>query len=182
MRATKSPPPSRSHTIASAATHLRSRTPTRASKYAAQQPPTPIAGSDETAVDEETDAVVDAAARGELHKQDVAEQQELISKLKAQRTDNMVVTEKREREEDEAPLTLNFKEPESGDRIIASNRRVRLNLDTRQKSVAWGIAAFAVSFGAMYVLCVSIYVCLLLMPIQYIPPRSTMRPIFAAFG
>jgi hypothetical protein len=153
-RATKSPPPSRNYASftsqASTLTQVRAKTPTRSSKKSIPDPPTPVAGSDETAVDDEAAAVLDVAAGEELRKQDFEEQQQLISRLKAQQPDNMVFTDKREREDDDGHINMNFKEPETEKRVIASNRRIRgVKLDTKQKSFAWGIAAFAVSFGAV---------------------------------
>lgn len=117
---------------------------------------TPAAGSDETAVDDDGDAVAAATFGVELLTQDLEEQRDLIARLKAERagSDDMMITsggaEKREREDEEAPLALNIKEPEKDQRLVVTNSRVRgLNLDTKQKSFAWGVAAFAVGFGAI---------------------------------
>lgn len=62
---------------------------------------------------------------------------------------------KRAREEEEGSkeeLRFNFKEPETEERKISTNRRVsRFHLEPRQKSFAWGVAAFAIGIGAVYV-------------------------------
>ena len=124
------------------------------------------AGSDETVVEEEAETI-------ELAKpsmtQDIAEQKELIERLKAERQLQQIQTVepapdalpvpapaplKREREEEEnkAELQFNFKEPEIEERQIATNKRVsRFKLEPRTKSVAWGVAAFAIGMGAVYV-------------------------------
>jgi len=52
--------------------------------------------------------------------------------------------------EDEEELRFDFKEPEVGERTIATNRRVsRFQMEPRTKSFAWGVAAFAVGMGAV---------------------------------
>lgn len=123
------------------------------------------AGSDETIVEEETETI-------ELAKpsmtQDIAEQKELIERLKAERELHRMQMEepmldtalppaplKREREDDEEneeELRFNFKEPETEQRQIATNKRVsRFQLEPRTKSVAWGVAAFAIGMGAVCV-------------------------------
>lgn len=57
---------------------------------------------------------------------------------------------KRARQEGEEPLQFAFKEPEVEERQIATNRRVeRTGLQPRTKSLAWGIAAFAVGMSAV---------------------------------
>jgi hypothetical protein len=59
---------------------------------------------------------------------------------------------KRARQEDEEPLQFEFKEPEVEERQIATNRRVDgFRMQPRTKSLAWGIAAFAVGMSAVYV-------------------------------
>ena len=64
---------------------------------------------------------------------------------------------KRARQEGEEPLQFAFKEPEVEERQIATNRRVeRTGLQPRTKSLAWGIAAFAVGMSAVYVFCLSL--------------------------
>ena len=121
------------------------------------------AGSDETVVEEEAETI-------ELAKpsmtQDIAEQTELIERLKAERDLQKMQTEepmpdtvpplKREREEEDEEkkeeLQFNFKEPETEERQIATNKRVsRFQLEPRTKSVAWGVAAFAIGMGAVCV-------------------------------
>lgn len=125
--------------------------------------------SDETAVGDDVEAA-DASADMEtadiagpdLRAQDIAEQQAMIEGLKAQRDAFMsdmgdedgdgdgVTKLKRAREDAEEALVFDFKEPEVGERAIATNRRVgRFQLEPRQKSFAWGVAAFAVGLGAM---------------------------------
>jgi len=84
--------------------------------------------------------------------QDVAEQQELINNLKAQQVNNMSAGDeggkaKRSREDEEAPLQFEFKEPEVGERVLASNKRAWM--EPRTKFVAWGVAAFAIGMGAI---------------------------------
>lgn len=59
---------------------------------------------------------------------------------------------KRARQEEEEALQFDFKEPEVEERQIATNRRVDgFRLQPRTKSLAWGIAAFAVGMSAVYV-------------------------------
>jgi len=62
---------------------------------------------------------------------------------------------KRAREEEEGgkdELRFNFKELETEERKIATNKRVsRFHLEPQQKSFAWGVAAFAIGLGAVYV-------------------------------
>jgi len=149
-------------------------TPARSPKKQAEQT-TP--SSDKTVVDEESDRVEQLAAE-ELHDQDILEQKKLIEDLKAQRAaaaaeqeaktarqaqeeaDNEEAEEtaaeaaskKRERDEDEAEYQFVFKEPEVGERAIATNRRVGLQMEPRTKSFAWGVAAFAVGMGAISLL------------------------------
>ncbi|KAA1467506.1 hypothetical protein DENSPDRAFT_769319 [Dentipellis sp. KUC8613] len=123
------------------------------------------AGSDETAVDEDV-----AEVAGPDPIQDIAEQKEMIAAFKAQREANRAQKDgedvgmsstdegegpaKRAREEEDAPLQFNFKEPgaeaENKERAIATNRRVTMT--SQRKSLAWGAAAFAVAFGAMTML------------------------------
>ncbi|KAE9407702.1 hypothetical protein BT96DRAFT_82104 [Gymnopus androsaceus JB14] len=111
-------------------------------------------GSDETAVeDEEVEAVEDVAGE-ELRQQDIAEQKILIEDLKAKRdaaeSGSQPAVVKRSREEEEEALRFNFKEPEVGERAIATNRRVGGYFEEpRHQSLAWGIAAFAFGIGAV---------------------------------
>jgi len=92
-----------------------------------------------------------AAMAGPDMSQDVAEQIELIKTLKAgMRGGEEDTKSKRVREEESEPLQFQFKEPEVGERAIATNRRVGFfQMEPRTKSVAWGIAAFAVGMGAV---------------------------------
>lgn len=109
-------------------------------------------GSDETVVEDDAEI---AAMAGPDMSLDIAEQKELINNLKAQRElaaleDAEETKPKRAREEEEEPLTFEFKEPEVGERTIATNRRVGFfHMQPRTKSVAWGVAAFAIGMGAM---------------------------------
>ncbi|KAI6154822.1 hypothetical protein BKA82DRAFT_4071729 [Pisolithus tinctorius] len=111
-------------------------------------------GSDETVVDEEAETI--EMAKPSMS-QDIAEQKELIDRLKAERdaqnmeTDQVVAPLKRVREDEEEPeRNFNPKEPELEERKIATNKRVsRFHLEPRQKSFAWGVAAFAIGMGAM---------------------------------
>ena len=85
-----------------------------------------------------------------------AEQIELIKTLKADMKGNEEDTKcKRTREEESEALQFQFKEPEVGERAIATNKRVGFfQMEPRTKSVAWGLAAFAVGMGAV---CVSVF-------------------------
>lgn len=115
-------------------------------------------GSEETVVEEDDEI---AAMAGPDMSQDIAEQKELIQKLKeakqaqAAKMDEDMEEEqtlkvKRAREEENPPLLFEFKEPEVGERAIATNQRVGyFNMRPQTKSVAWGIAAFAIGMGAM---------------------------------
>jgi hypothetical protein len=114
-------------------------------------------GSDETAVDEEGD-VVEESVGTELREQDLAEQRDMIADLKAQRdkalavkhrgsTDDTPAKLKRAREDESKKLEFEFKEPEIGERVIATNRRITPS----QKSVVWGVMAFAFGMTAVYV-------------------------------
>ncbi|KAF8206429.1 hypothetical protein K438DRAFT_1917797 [Mycena galopus ATCC 62051] len=106
-------------------------------------------GSDETAVDEEGD-VVEESVGTELREQDLAEQRDMIADLKAQRDKALAVNDaptklKRAREDENQKLELNFKEPEVGERVIATNRRI----SPTQKSAVWGVLAFAFGMTAV---------------------------------
>lgn len=109
-------------------------------------------GSDETAVDDEGD-VVEESVGTELREQDLAEQRDMIADLKAQRdkalavknTDDAPTKLKRAREEENQKLEFEFKEPEIGERVIATNRRI----SPTQKSVVWGVVAFAFGMTAV---------------------------------
>ncbi|KAH9031096.1 hypothetical protein EDB84DRAFT_1493589 [Lactarius hengduanensis] len=115
------------------------------------------AGSDETAVDDEIADVPEPDVN-----EDIREQKEMIEAFKAQREaqlragdeDTAMVEgpeKKREREDENASLGFNFKEPESQERQIATNRRIgRLpEMTPERKSFAWGVAVFAAAVGAM---------------------------------
>jgi len=108
---------------------------------------------------EDDEKVVSNVAAHELHDQDVREQKDMIDRLKAQRsaTDvEMEIQPKRTREQvDEGPK-FEFREPEPEDvkenRLVVSNKRVVRRfqqLQPEQKSVAWGVAAFAVGISAI---------------------------------
>ncbi|KAF9223924.1 hypothetical protein BS17DRAFT_733807 [Gyrodon lividus] len=115
-------------------------------------------GSDETIVEEEAETV--EMAKPSMT-QDIAEQMELIERLKAEREPTkmeMDVTSapaplKRTREDEEEEkdeLRFNFKEPVPEGRQIATNKRLsKFKLEPRQKSFAWGVAAFAIGMGAV---------------------------------
>ncbi|KAI0049738.1 6-phosphofructokinase [Auriscalpium vulgare] len=120
------------------------------------------AGSDETAVDDEI-----AEIQGPDMSADIAEQKEMIAAFKAQREAALNEHEsedvgmstdgeqdkKRDREEEDAPLQFDFKEPGAEttlERQIATNRRIRFpEMTTQRKSLAWGVALFAAAAGAV---------------------------------
>jgi len=107
-------------------------------------------GSDETVVEEEAETV--EIARPNMS-QDIAEQKELIERLKAEREAPLMETDSlkraREDEDETTELRLQFKEPEVQERQIATNKRVeRFHLEPRKKSFAWGVAAFAIGMSA----------------------------------
>jgi hypothetical protein len=124
-------------------------------------------GSDQTIVEEDSEIIEDGITGSELREQDISEQQELIKNLKKQRNvavTKVTVTEiqetkvvedvspklKRVREEEEETLKFEFKEPEVGERAIATNTRVaRFQMEPRTKSFVWGVAAFAVGLSAV---------------------------------
>ncbi|KAH9481411.1 Bouquet formation protein 4 [Psilocybe cubensis] len=165
---TKSPAP-RSTATPVALTSIRTPKVTRSSAkkeaVASNSLPTPGGDSDLNTVEEENQLVEDGIAGSKLHEEDVKEQKKLIQDLKAQRdaakssigddattveTVEESSTKKREREDEAATLKFEFKEPETEERVIATNRRVgRFNLEPRGKSVAWGVAAFVVGLGAV---------------------------------
>jgi len=111
-------------------------------------------GSDETAVDEEGD-VVEESVGTELREQDLAEQRDMIQDLKAQRDKALALKQrgkgtdepakKRAREDEDKQLEFEFKEPEVGERVIATNRRI----SPSQKSFVWGVMAFAFGMTAV---------------------------------
>lgn len=107
-----------------------------------------LTNGDESILEEDEEI---AAMAGPDMSQDVAEQKELIKSLKAGMKGTEEETKsKRAREEESEALKFQFKEPEVGERAIATNRRVGFfDMEPRTKSVAWGLAAFAVGMGAM---------------------------------
>ena len=164
------PPPRRSgRTKSPAPISIKSPKPVRIARAVRVAEVTTPAGSDETVVEEEAETI-------ELAKpsmtQDIAEQKELIERLKAERGLHKMQTDppvpdtapapapapaplKRDREEEgeeKEELRFNFKEPETEERQIATNKRVSgFQLEPRTKSVAWGVAAFAIGMGAVCV-------------------------------
>lgn len=152
---------------------VNSATPARTPKKWLEQP-TP-ASDKAVVVDEEGDRV-EAMATNELHEQDVREQKKLIEDLKLQRaaaqketaeqaeaddneetantteegSSNVASSLKRRlRDENEPEFKFKFKEPEVAQREIASNSRVRFQMKPQTRSLAWGVAAFAVGMGAV---------------------------------
>ncbi|KAJ7158786.1 hypothetical protein C8R46DRAFT_1224704 [Mycena filopes] len=120
-----------------------------------EEAPVTPGGSDETAVDEEGD-VIEESVGTELREQDLAEQRDMIEDLKAQRDKALAVKHggsaggaaaklKRTREDESQKLEFEFKEPEIGERVIATNRRI----SPSQKSLIWGAMAFAFGMGAV---------------------------------
>ncbi|KAH8092644.1 hypothetical protein BXZ70DRAFT_1066956 [Cristinia sonorae] len=123
------------------------------------------AGSDETAVEHEDDASEEAKVAEMNRLEDVREQKELVERLKAERAvkqkekekaaENAMeedevekMGQKRGREDEKAPLQLNIKEPETEDRVIATNRRVS-GMTAERKSLVWGALWFAAGLGAV---------------------------------
>lgn len=87
--------------------------------------------------------------------QDIAEQQAIIARLKAERAakeagSSQIV--KRDRDENEEQLQFQFREPEEQNavatRVVRSNKRLQLNLEPQQKSAAWGALWFAAGLAA----------------------------------
>ncbi|KAF8071738.1 hypothetical protein FPV67DRAFT_1667206 [Lyophyllum atratum] len=170
---TKSPAPRSSTAIAPLTSVTRTPKATKTTRREEIQVVTP-GGSDLTVVDEETEVIEKGITGSELHEQDIAEQQALVQKLKAERAareaakkeeassedeDEEMESEpeassaglKRARkEEDEELKTIPFnpKEPEIGERAIATNKRVgRFDFQPRTKRLAWGAAVFCVRNG-----------------------------------
>ncbi|OSD06603.1 hypothetical protein PYCCODRAFT_1360769 [Trametes coccinea BRFM310] len=187
-----SPPPSRVATSPAPRRSARLKSPgvsaspvqplaapkTPRTRKAARETVATPGGSDETAVDEDTEAA--KIAEPDMQ-EDIREQRELIAKLKADREAKaqkqqqeeedsepspsqheaeQALTEdsssaKRPREEEPQELRFNFKEPgqpeEVGERAIATNSRIRLlsQLPPERKSLAWGALAFAAGLGAI---------------------------------
>jgi len=147
-RATRSPAPPTS--VSSARTRVRKETKVTTSAS--------VVVADLEAVDEENAAVEENVTGFELHQEDIQKQKELVAGLKAEMSKGEEELEamddsesarakKRSREDDEAPR-FEFQEPENEERAIATNARVR-GWEPRSKSVAWGLAAFAVGMGAV---------------------------------
>jgi len=154
------PPPAPKPTSPKAASPMKSprvlRSPLRTRRTEAVTP----AGSDATAVEDDIPEVPGPDAN-----EDIREQKEMIEAFKAQREAklqapavgdeddamNQGSEKKREREEENPPPQFNFKEPETQERKIASNRRItRLpEMTPERRSFAWGVAAFAAAIGAM---------------------------------
>ncbi|TFK47842.1 hypothetical protein OE88DRAFT_1770192 [Heliocybe sulcata] len=135
------------------------KTPIKVSKPPSRQhePLTPAA-SDEAVGDD--DAPIDVPGP-DMH-EDVAEQKELIERLKQEQqererdaiNEDGIAAKKREREEDgeEQQYKFDFKEPENQERAIVTNRRVAgfyERMPPERKSAAWGAFAFAAGLGAM---------------------------------
>jgi hypothetical protein len=159
-RATKSPGPGKpkSSSSVSSLSPVTSRTAKRTVRREIKEEVTP---SDETVVDDEDEAV-NYVAGEQLREQDVAEQKLLIENLKAQRDaaqkeddgEKMATKRAREDVEEEERLKFDFKEPEIGERAIATNRRVPgyfERLPPQRQGLAVGVAAFVFGVGAMYV-------------------------------
>ncbi|KDR76335.1 hypothetical protein GALMADRAFT_247727 [Galerina marginata CBS 339.88] len=165
-RSTRTKSPAPRSTATAPLTSLPNRTP-KATRSSARQEAiastslTP-GGSDLTAIDEENQLVEEGMGE-ELREQDIEEQQKLIQDLKSKREaaksehgegsmdTGEAWSKKRERDEEEVPLKFEFKEPETEDRVIATNTRVgRFHMEPRTKSFAWGVAAFAVGMGAVF--------------------------------
>jgi len=167
---TKSPPPRVAPSASMMAVVNKSptktpskRAPRRPVKQEEPAPPTP-GGSDETAYDDREDEnrAAEDVAGSELREQDIAEQRDLIADLKRKRDaalkdededmdESEALKNKRAREEEDNKLKFNFKEPEVGERAIATNRRVlgRILEEPRRQSLAWGMAAFVFGAGAV---------------------------------
>lgn len=153
-----SPPPRRSSRARSVQPTEPAASPkvsTKKTRRIAAELPSML-GSEETVVEEDEEI---ASMAGPDMNQDILEQKELIKKLKqakqAEAASMDAVMEevqvpKRVREEEETALHFQFKEPEVADRTIATNKRVGyLNMRPQTKSVAWGIAAFAIGMSAV---------------------------------
>ncbi|KAJ7650335.1 hypothetical protein FB45DRAFT_819535 [Roridomyces roridus] len=113
-------------------------------------------GSDETAVDEEEGDVMEESVGTGLREQDLAEQREMIEDLKAKRAEALAAKEmeesdessaklKRAREDEDKKLQFEFREPEIGERAIATNTRITPS----QRSFVWGTLAFAFGVAAV---------------------------------
>ncbi|EKM58366.1 uncharacterized protein PHACADRAFT_252627 [Phanerochaete carnosa HHB-10118-sp] len=115
--------------------------------------------SDETAVEEEDMEIVKVAQPNV--EEDVREQKELVERLKADRSaaeasqmlavegSTQSVAPKREREDEKVEYKLDIKEPETEERAVVSNSRVRVQMPPERKSLAWGALLFAAGLGAV---------------------------------
>lgn len=128
-------------------------------------PPTPkkVAQKLPDIADEDAEGLEDGVAGQGLYEEDVQAQKELIADLKRKREEakeeataveqqeeEVSTKGKRVRQDEDEPLKFEFKEPESEERQIATNRRVgRFEMEPRTKSIAWGLAAFAVGMSAV---------------------------------
>ncbi|KAI5121212.1 hypothetical protein M0805_007222 [Coniferiporia weirii] len=173
---TASPAPISSATISQTTTQTTRISRTKASKArtfikpAATVKPssrlTPVE-SDHAHNDDDADEDVAEVPGPDMH-EDVAEQKDLIAKLKAERAEREEdpkasgssavpiqqsdsQSSKRSREEDDQPLKFQFREPEAQavtTRQIKSNKRLSLDLEPQQKSAAWGALWFAAGLAA----------------------------------
>nr|GAT60789.1 APSES transcription factor [Mycena chlorophos] len=138
---TKSPKPA-SQTMPSITSVVKASS----KKTSRRAEPDVSANSDETAVEDDGGAAaVEDSATSALRDQDIAEQRKLISDLKQQRelARAEAVTTKRAREEDDKSVALEIREPQIGERAIATNSRIT----ARTRSAAWGVVAFAFGVG-----------------------------------
>ncbi|KAG7089621.1 hypothetical protein E1B28_011287 [Marasmius oreades] len=173
---TRSPPPKvpPSTSMIAVANKVASGSPTktpskRSTRRAVKQEEAPVTpgGSEETAYEEREDETqaADDIAGSQLHEQDIAEQKDLIADLKRKREealknedaemdDSETLKNKRAREDENQKLRFDFKEPEVGERAIATNRRIlgQLLEEPRRRSLAWGVAAFVFGAGAVTLL------------------------------
>jgi hypothetical protein len=124
-------------------------------------------GSDETVVEEEETEIVKVAQPN--MEEDLREQKELVERLKAERaaaataaqavlsSEETTLVEstvqKRAREDDVPQYALDIKEPETEERALVSNSRIRTlkEMPPERKSLAWGALLFAAGLGAVYV-------------------------------
>ncbi|KAI0766742.1 hypothetical protein BC629DRAFT_1596259 [Irpex lacteus] len=136
-------------------------------------PPPPVVTIETPSYEDESRDLAQVAEQN--MQEDIREQKELINKLKAeqqakeeaaravaaeastadveQAVSSDAPTSKREREEEPTEYKLNIKEPEVGERAIATNKRVQPGrLGPERKSLAWGALAFAVGAGAISLL------------------------------
>ncbi|EPQ54071.1 hypothetical protein GLOTRDRAFT_111531 [Gloeophyllum trabeum ATCC 11539] len=151
-------------TAATTTTVKVGKPPSKPASKRQQEPLTPAA-SDETVGEDELPDI-----HGPDMNEDIAEQKELIERLKKERDEaeqeraraieeaddlkqKELVGKKREREDsEEQQYKFEFKEPENKERAIATNRRVTgfyERMPPERKSAAWGAVAFAAGLGAM---------------------------------